>query len=138
MSLFTKLPLLKSSFQTPLYTSFRSLQQKALYLGNIPFNLQREELEDLVSKYGTIYRLSYPTDPLGRFKGIAFVNYESSVADKVLEELNGAYIKGRSIKVALAKMQPGDEIVQDREEEGIAGRIVEKIEQDSEKKGSLE
>ena len=76
-----------------------------LYVGNIPFETTKEQLEEVFSQAGTVVEVSIITDRMtGRSKGFAFVEMSSEEeAKKAIETLNNAEVGGRSIKVDEAR-----------------------------------
>lgn len=75
-----------------------------LYVGNIPFNLEEDDLTNLFSTRGTVSSIKIPTDrETGRPRGFAFVEMDSKDAtDAAVAQLNGTNLGGRDITVAHA------------------------------------
>jgi RNA recognition motif-containing protein len=70
-----------------------------LFVGNLSYQLTEDELRQTFQPYGEIKDLK-----LLQTKGFGFVEYESSEsAQKALEELNGKELKGRNMRVEMAK-----------------------------------
>ncbi|MBU0654385.1 MAG: RNA-binding protein [Gammaproteobacteria bacterium] len=78
-----------------------------LYVGNLPYSITQQTLQDKFGQFGDVTSVSVITDrDTGQNKGFAFVEMSSSsAAQKAIEELNGVDIDGRSIKVNEAKPQ---------------------------------
>lgn len=78
---------------------------KKLYIGNLSFNVDDQELSDLVSQYGNVESARIVTDrESGRSKGFAFVEMtEESEALTAIEKLNGFEFSGRALNVSEAK-----------------------------------
>lgn len=75
-----------------------------LYVGNLPYSLTEDELRDLFVKYGEIISASIITDKFsGRSKGFGFVEFESEEQAKAATELDGQDLKGRPLKVNIAR-----------------------------------
>ena len=76
-----------------------------IYIGNLSFQAQDEDLEEIFQEYGKVKRVSMPTDrESGKKRGFAFVEMESDdEEEKAIEELDGAEWMGRVIKVNKAK-----------------------------------
>lgn len=72
-----------------------------LYVGNIPFKLDENDLKDLFSESGTVVSVAIPTDrETGRKRGFAFVEMEDQEsADAAIEAMNGKEVEGRKIVV---------------------------------------
>ena len=77
----------------------------SIYVGNLSYDVTREDIEDVFNEYGRVNRVSLPMDrESGRPRGFAFV--EMSAKDdeaKAIEALNGAEWMGRVMKVNEAK-----------------------------------
>ncbi|MBO0612079.1 MAG: hypothetical protein RL122_2688 [Pseudomonadota bacterium] len=78
-----------------------------LYVGNLPYSITQQTLQDKFSQYGDVTSVSVITDrDTGQNKGFAFVEMSSgSDAQKAIDGLNGTDIDGRSVKVNEAKPQ---------------------------------
>lgn len=76
-----------------------------IYVGNLPFRLTQEELNELFSPFGAIDRVHIVTDrETGRARGFGFVEMPNAEeANKAIEELNGQEIGGRALTVNEAK-----------------------------------
>lgn len=72
-----------------------------LFIGNLPFDTQEEELKNALAPYG-LTKLSMPKDrETNKFRGFAFADVEE--ADKAIQELNGGEFGGRALKVSIAE-----------------------------------
>ena len=78
---------------------------RKLYVGNLPYSATQESLQGTFSQCGEVDSVNVITDrDTGQIKGFAFVEMSSdSEAQKAIQELNGASIDGREIKVNEAK-----------------------------------
>ena len=78
---------------------------RKLYVGNLPYSATQQSLQDKFSQCGEVDSVNVITDQgTGQSKGFAFVEMSSdSEAQKAIQELNGASIDGREIKVNEAK-----------------------------------
>ncbi|MDX1649496.1 MAG: RNA-binding protein [Myxococcota bacterium] len=72
-----------------------------LYVGNIPFNTNEDELRSVFSQHGGVASVSVITDrETGRSRGFAFVEMEdASAAEAAIRALDGSDLGGRSIRV---------------------------------------
>ena len=78
--------------------------QAKLYVGNLNYNTQEEDLRTLFSKYGTITSVSIISDKFtGRSKGFAFVEMSTPEEAQKALELNGSEFLGRKVNVSEAK-----------------------------------
>ena len=77
----------------------------SIYVGNLSYEVTKEDLEEVFGEYGTIKRVHLPTDrETGRFRGFAFVEMSSDAEeDKAIETLNGATWMDRELKVNKAR-----------------------------------
>lgn len=76
---------------------------KRLYVGNLPFSANDEELRTLFGEHGTVESVSVITDrETGRPRGFAFVEM-SSGADDAIQALNQTEMDGRSLTVNEAR-----------------------------------
>lgn len=103
----------------------------AIVIKNIPFNVKRETLLDIIVRscffektsalissffhqaslaIPTPYAFNYHLDQQGAFRGLAFANFRQSVdADAVVAALNGFDVQGRKLRVEYKKvLQAGE------------------------------
>src|SRR5512139_1944680 len=85
----------------------RAISNK-VFVGNLSFDVTREELIEAFSAAGRVVDAKVPTDrETGRPRGFAFVEFESDDAvQRCIEQLNGRDLKGRSIRVNAAEDRP--------------------------------
>lgn len=76
-----------------------------IYVGNLSFQATEDDLREVFSDYGTVSRVSLPTDrETGRKRGFAFVEMgDEAQEDAAIAELDGADWLGRELKVNKAK-----------------------------------
>lgn len=76
-----------------------------LYVGNLPFSVTEQELEELFGQIGVVESASLVTDrDTGRSRGFAFVEMDSrESADAAIANLNGREIDGRALTVNEAR-----------------------------------
>ena len=77
----------------------------SIYVGNLSYEVNKEDLHEVFTEYGTVKRVHVPTDrETGRVRGFAFVEMESEAnEDKASEALDGAEWMDRALKVNKAK-----------------------------------
>ncbi|MFN4067152.1 MAG: RNA recognition motif domain-containing protein [Thermosynechococcus sp.] len=83
-----------------------------LYVGNLPRELSREELEALFhQEIGEVGTTKLITDrKTGKCRGFGFVTVESEeIADQVIEKLNGYTFKDNPLKIEKANDKPKSE-----------------------------
>lgn len=99
--------LLENSFifEMLIYFLFFNYFIMNIYVGNLHYEVTGEELKGIFEEYGEVESAKVITDKYsGRSKGFGFVEMTNdNEALKSIEELNGADIKGRNIKVSQAR-----------------------------------
>ncbi len=77
---------------------------KNIYVGNLPFSTNDDEIKGLFEAYGTVNSVNLITDrDTGRLRGFGFVEMEDADAAKAIESLDGQDFGGRSLKVNEAR-----------------------------------
>ena len=76
-----------------------------IYVGNISYDVTSDDLTEVFGEYGTVKRVSLPTDrETGRPRGFGFVEMESDEQEEAaIEVLDGADWMGRQMRVNKAK-----------------------------------
>lgn len=76
-----------------------------LYVGNIPWTFNNNQLSDTFKKHGNVISAKVVMDrESGKSKGFGFVEMENeSDANTAIKALNGSEISGRKLVVAAAK-----------------------------------
>ena len=79
-----------------------------MFVGNLSFDVTREELIEAFSAAGKVVDAKVPTDrETGRPRGFAFVEFENDdAAQKSIEMMNGKDLKGRPLRVNEAENRP--------------------------------
>lgn len=77
----------------------------SIYVGNLDYGLNPDDLSEVFSEYGNVKRVHVPTDrETGRKRGFAFVEMASEDEETAaISALDGAEWMGRTLKVNLAK-----------------------------------
>ncbi|MGB5636640.1 MAG: RNA-binding protein [Waterburya sp.] len=77
----------------------------SIYIGNLSYEVNKEDLSEVFTEYGTVKRVHIPTDrETGRVRGFAFVEMESETnEDKAIEALDGAEWMDRQLRVNKAR-----------------------------------
>ena len=80
---------------------------KKLYVGNLPFSVDDQSLQEAFAQAGTVESARIIMDRAsGRSKGFGFVEMGSDdEAQKAISELNGSEWEGRAMTVAEARPQ---------------------------------
>ncbi len=87
----------------------------SIFVGNLPYEVDEQDLNDAFSEYGSVRQIHLPTDrDTGRMRGFGFVHMETLTQEQeAITALDGAEWHGRTIKVNTAKP---------RENQGSSGR----------------
>ena len=83
--------------------------QMNIYVGNLPYGINRDQLRDVFAAYGEVAAARIVTDrETGRSKGFGFVEMNNDEeAKKAIEALNGNDIGGR--KAVVNEARPREE-----------------------------
>ncbi len=73
----------------------------SIYVGNLSYEVTREDLQQVFQEYGSVKRVSLPVDrETNKPRGFAFVDMEVEEQEaKVIDALDGAEWMGRNMKV---------------------------------------
>ena len=76
-----------------------------IYVSNLSFNVQDEDLREFFAEYGEVTSAKVITDKFtNRSRGFGFVEMaDDEAAKKAIAELNGGVVEGRTINVTEAK-----------------------------------
>jgi len=76
-----------------------------IYVGNLPFTVDSQEIEDLFAPFGSVTSVNLITDrETGRLRGFGFVEMGTDAeAEAAIEALNGTDLKGRTLTVNEAR-----------------------------------
>lgn len=76
-----------------------------IYVGNLPYSVDDEELKNAFSGFGEVDKASVITDKYsGRSKGFGFVEMaDQSAAEEAIKALDGSEMQGRNIRVNQAR-----------------------------------
>src|SRR3954466_224964 len=80
---------------------------KKLYVGNLAFSVDSDNLANLFAQFGTVESAKVITDrDTGRSKGFAFVEMSTpDEAAKCISDMNGREHEGRQLNISEAKPQ---------------------------------
>jgi RNA recognition motif-containing protein len=76
-----------------------------LYVGNLAYSVTQEDLEEFFSQAGTVVSAAVVMDKLsGQSRGFGFVEMaDEESANRAIETLNQAELKGRRLKIDMAR-----------------------------------
>ncbi len=79
-----------------------------IYVGNLSFDAEVEDLQQLFAEYGSVRKCSLPLDrETGRKRGFAFVEMaDAADEDKAIADLQDVEWMGRMIRVNKAEPRP--------------------------------
>ena len=73
---------------------------KAIYVGNLPFNVSEERVRDLFSREGNVYPVKLINNrETGKSRGFGFVKMEHNEAISTIRAFNGTEFGGRILLV---------------------------------------
>ena len=71
-----------------------------IYVGNLPFSADEEQVRTLFSQHGTVESVALIKDrDTGQFRGFGFVEMPNADAARAIQNLNGKDMGGRPLKV---------------------------------------
>lgn len=78
---------------------------KKIYVGNLSYGIDDQEMENLFSQYGAVLSAKVIIDRYdNRSKGFGFVEMDDdAAADAAINALNGQEHMGRALKVSVAR-----------------------------------
>lgn len=77
---------------------------KKLYVGNLPWRTDDDELREFFSTFGDVESATVITDrETGRSRGFGFVEMDDEGAERAISEADGHELGGRPLKVSEAK-----------------------------------
>ncbi len=82
---------------------------KKLYVGNLPFTSNEDELRTLFARHGAVESVAVINDrDTGRPRGFAFVEMaDATAANDAVKALDGTQLGGRAIRVSEAQDKRG-------------------------------
>ena len=79
-----------------------------LYIGNLAYNVQEEEVRKMLEEFGTLDSFDWVTDKYtGKSRGFCFAEMNNSNADTAIKALNGKEFHGRFLKINEARAKKG-------------------------------
>lgn len=77
----------------------------SIYIGNLDYEINQQDLNEVFSEYGTVKRVYIPRDrETGNVRGFGFVELEKDVNEqKAIQTLDGAEWMGRELRVNKAR-----------------------------------
>lgn len=77
----------------------------SIFVGNLPFRAEQEDVAELFAPYGEVVNCSLPLErDTGRKRGFAFVEMaDSAMEDRAIDGLQGAELMGRPLRINKAE-----------------------------------
>ncbi len=92
--------ILASSFAVSSTTT-KIENPKTIFIGNLAFKANTEQLRELFSQFGMVQSVRIMTDRVTRRpRGFAFVEMDRAAADKAIKALDGHEFLGRQLRVS--------------------------------------
>lgn len=80
------------------------MSENKIYVGNLPFRITKEELEQHFTQYGNVTETIIITDrETGRSRGFGFISFENEDAMNAAIQGDGAELDGRPLKINQAQ-----------------------------------
>lgn len=94
----------------PSLLRFQPARFMSIYVGNVPFTAEKEDIQELFAYYGAVARVSLPLDrETGRKRGFAFVDMVNEVDEQsAIDDLQDVEWMGRAIRVRKAEPRGGN------------------------------
>lgn len=75
-----------------------------IYIGNLSYRVRENDLKGVMEEYGSVESCKIIKDrETGKSKGFGFVEMSDEAGLKVIEDLNGAELDGRTMVIKEAK-----------------------------------
>ena len=100
--------LVDVSMESPRKTAVKAKELTVkLYVGNLPWSVSNDELEEMFGKVGTVETANVVVDrDTGRSRGFGFVEMSQGYAQRAISDLNGHTVDGRQLRVNEAQSKP--------------------------------
>ncbi|KAF2295399.1 hypothetical protein GH714_032757 [Hevea brasiliensis] len=99
----TDLQSAKKAPKTPVTSEVQSTDSKTLFVGNLPFEVERPDVESFFEGAGEIVDIRFAMDKEQRFKGFGHVEFATTEAAQKALKLNGQSLNGRQLRLDLAR-----------------------------------
>lgn len=100
--------VIRSGVYFLFFLSMSTPGSKRLFVGNVPFRIDAQDLRALFEEVAPVTDFFWPTDrETGRKKGFCFVDVNEADMAAVIEAMNGKEVEGRQL--AVNEAQPREE-----------------------------
>ncbi|MCF6814737.1 hypothetical protein L3H39_11005, partial [Corynebacterium sp. MC-16] len=93
----------KKAPKTPVTPREESGTSKTLFVGNLPFSVERADVEGFFKDAGEVVDVRFATDDTGKFKGFGHVEFATAAAAQKALGLNGQQLFNRELRIDLAR-----------------------------------
>ncbi|XP_050438556.1 RNA-binding protein 34 [Adelges cooleyi] len=98
-----------------LNSDHKQNKKKGVFIGNLPYNIQEDEVWDFFRDCGVISAVRIVRDnKTGVCKGIGYVDFESKESVELAMQLQGKKLQDRIIRIKRIETHPSDKIPQTR------------------------
>ncbi|GAV26413.1 RNA-binding protein [Carboxydothermus islandicus] len=81
---------------------------KTLYVGNLPWKIRSEQLQEIASEFGEVLGARVILEKsTGRSRGYGFIEVRDEDVEKFMTGLNGKEVEGRELVVSEARERNG-------------------------------
>ena len=78
--------------------------QNKIYVGNLSFSVQEQDLREFFAPFGNVTEVFVPKDrETGKGRGFAFITFDNQAHAQEALSANGKDLMGRTLKVNIAK-----------------------------------
>jgi len=93
----------------PYQRSIGSLRPVSIFVGNLPFRAEQEDIIELFASFGEVTNCSLPLErDTGRKRGFAFVEMvDEATEERAIEGLQGTEMMGRPLRINKAEPRGG-------------------------------
>jgi len=120
-----------AAYDEPVFSPNSNMAQKirnkapqgcTVYVGNLPYSAEWQEVKDICSKFGTVGRADVEQDENGQSKGYGIVVFENAKdARNCIQGLDGAAFGDRELTVKLDKIRASGQIYDKRGSRNFGG-----------------
>ena len=93
----------KKAPKTPATPQVQSTGSKTLFVSNLSFSIQKEDVEHFFKDAGEVVDVRFSSDADGRFKGFGHVEFATPEAAQKALKVNGKDLLGRAVRLDLAR-----------------------------------
>ena len=85
-----------------------SMNANKIYVGNLPYQIEDDEVKEAFTQFGNVQEINLIRDRYSNeCKGFGFITFETDEAAESALTFNGEELKGRRLKVNIARERTG-------------------------------